>query len=284
MVVPGPDSDTIYLHGKFGSQSGKAFLDTSEMQIFHWTDTLVTAHLLPFFVGAKAECGPVTVNVNGMVSNARILSMGWVQGNIFPPGDTIIQHGNFFNNYWRYDFHSFFLNHKGITKLVVPMNTGKAIFDFLNHKVNINVGGDLEILLDSNYDFPTEGYYWYRPGFPNSWVHYGLSYGCLAPIDARISYREFLSVKEEDNLALLLSCFPNPSSKELNIVYSLPEHGSARIIFYDLEGRVIRESVNGVDAGGHQLQWDVSQIPSGSYVLGLVTEKERKTQIIQIVH
>ncbi|MFI5263493.1 MAG: T9SS type A sorting domain-containing protein [Candidatus Kapaibacterium sp.] len=282
MVVPGPDSDTIYLHGKFGSQPGKAFLDTSEMQIYRWTDTLVTAHLLPFFVGSKAECGPVTVNASGIVSNARILSIGWVQGNTFPYGDTLIQHGNFFNNYWRYDLHSFFLNHKGVTKLAVPMNMGTAIFDFQRHIVEIN--NDLQIALDSNFDFPSEGYYWYRPGYPNLWVHYGLSYGCSAPIDARKSFKEFLSVKAGDDPAFSFTSYPNPSSKEINIAYSLPDRANAKIILYDLEGRVIRENASDVNEGEHNLKWDISQCPSGSYVLGLVTEKERKTQIIEIMH
>ncbi len=87
-----------------------------------------------------------------------------------------------------------------------------------------------------------------------------------------------------NNAGLSLSAFPNPSSKEFNIVYTLPDRENARIALYDLEGRVIRESVNDVDAGEHSLRWDISQLPSGSYVLGLVTNRESKTRIVTIIH
>ncbi len=281
VTVPGLN-DTIYVHGKFGTQKGKVFLDTSEMQIYKWTDTIITAQLLPFIIGDRAGCGPITVSVNGMISNARILSMGWVQGNIFPPGDTLIYHSTPFNCLWRYDFHSFFLNHKGITKLAVPTTTGNAIFDFQQEKVDINY--DLQILLDSNYNLPSvAGYSWYRPSHLSSWYYYELNYGCSAPIDTRRSYREFLSVKAVDHGALSLICFPNPTSKDLNISYSLSQRGNARLILYDLEGRVIRESATDAEAGEQVMKWDMSQVASGSYVLGLVIGGETKFQIVKVM-
>jgi hypothetical protein len=89
-------------------------------------------------------------------------------------------------------------------------------------------------------------------------------------------------VKGKDNFSTF-SCFPNPSSKQLTILYSIPADGNARIILYDLTGRIIREStVNTV--GENRLNWDVSQIPSGSYVVGLATGKESRSQLVSIVH
>jgi hypothetical protein len=84
--------------------------------------------------------------------------------------------------------------------------------------------------------------------------------------------------------SLSLSFFPNPSSKELNSSYSLPGNSNARIILYDLQGRVIRETANYSEVGEHQMKWDVSQLASGSYILGLITDKERKAEIVSIVH
>ncbi len=86
-----------------------------------------------------------------------------------------------------------------------------------------------------------------------------------------------------NNSKLALSSFPNPTSKELNIPYVLPERGNARLILYDLEGRIIRENRIDAGVGEHLLKWDVSRLPSGSYVLGLVTKKETKSEIVQII-
>lgn len=282
MVVPGPDNDTIYIYGKFGIQSGKAFLDTAEMKVYLWTDTIVSAHLPPLFVGNNPSCGPVLVNVNGLVSNTRILDMGVVTGNVFFGGDTLIDHSTNFNNYWRYDLHSFFLNRKGIDTVVVPTNYRNSTYDFLNDNVNFDVGHTLIIPLDKNYYFPNGVNYYYSVyGYE---IRYEVIVYCSAPLDARLFFRGFNSVNQTIELPFSFSAFPNPSSKELNIIYSLPSRENVRIILYDLEGNVIRESVNEADGGEHSLKWDTSELPSGSYVLGLVTSLGSKSQIVTIIH
>jgi len=219
------------------------------------------------------------------VSNTRILDIGWVQGYIFWNGDTLISHGTGFSEYWRYDFNSFFLNHKGTAKLTIPTNMRNSIYDFLHNKANLDVGVDLQIPLDSNYYFPSSGYgYKYKPNYSYE-VRYGLFYYCSAPLDSRIFFRGgFTDVKALNNNIFSLVSYPNPSSKELNISYTLTQNDNAKILLYDLEGRMIRESLEDVDAGEHVMKWNVSQLQSGSYVLGLVTEKERKSLIIQITH
>lgn len=89
-------------------------------------------------------------------------------------------------------------------------------------------------------------------------------------------------VKAKNNSALTLSSYPNPSSNELNISYSLPENGYARIILYNLQGNVIRENI--ANGSENQLKWNISDLPNGSYILGLISDKRQKTEIIKIVH
>jgi hypothetical protein len=199
--------------------------------------------------------------------------------------DSSVQHSTISDRYWRYDFHSFFLNHKNTEKLIVLFEEqGNSEYDFVARTATFNVGVPVIVSLDSNYYLPNiKG--WYSPSFGNSYaVDYQIEDGCSAPLDARIAFRASSSVKVDDNYPFSISCFPNPSSKELNISYSLPENGNARIILYDLQGRVIRETTNNVGIGEHQIKWDVSQIPSGSYILGVITDKERKVEIINIIH
>ncbi|MEP7233997.1 MAG: T9SS type A sorting domain-containing protein, partial [Ignavibacteriota bacterium] len=89
-------------------------------------------------------------------------------------------------------------------------------------------------------------------------------------------------VRAENKFPLTLSPYPNPASMELTIPYTLPEQGNARLLLYNLEGRIIRESR--IDSDTYELKWDISDLPTGSYVLVLMAEKETKTQIVKIMH
>jgi hypothetical protein len=91
-------------------------------------------------------------------------------------------------------------------------------------------------------------------------------------------------VKENNFSSLSLSSFPNPSSKELNIIYTLPINESARIILYDLTGKIIREGICSIESGEHQIAWDISDLANGNYILGLITAAEKRSQIIVIAH
>jgi hypothetical protein len=93
---------------------------------------------------------------------------------------------------------------------------------------------------------------------------------------------KLFGVKENSTIKLSISSYPNPSTKELHISYTLPKNENAKFILYDLEGRIIRQTA--AKPGKNILQWDVSNIPNGSYILSLIAEKEQKSQIIKIIH
>jgi hypothetical protein len=92
------------------------------------------------------------------------------------------------------------------------------------------------------------------------------------------------NVNERFSSSLALSVFPNPSGNDLNISYSFPDKENAKLILYDLTGKIIREQVITSDAYTYSEKWDVSKLPSGSYILGLSTVKESKSKVILVSH
>lgn len=89
-------------------------------------------------------------------------------------------------------------------------------------------------------------------------------------------------VKEKNNSILILSSYPNPSSNELNISCTLPSMSPARILLYNLQGNVCREST--VTGSDNVIKWNISDLANGMYILGLITEFERITKMVTVLH
>jgi hypothetical protein len=55
----------------------------------------------------------------------------------------------------------------------------------------------------------------------------------------------------------LLQCYPNPFNQSTTIEYYLPTMADAKLAIFDLQGRLVRELINGShSAGYHKLNWD----------------------------
>lgn len=83
-----------------------------------------------------------------------------------------------------------------------------------------------------------------------------------------------LAVTEKEANSHALSAYPNPATKELTISHT---SGRAKqVVMYNMTGALIRSGVV------HRVTtWDVSALPSGSYMLGIPGEV---MQIMQVVH
>jgi hypothetical protein len=80
------------------------------------------------------------------------------------------------------------------------------------------------------------------------------------------------------------SIYPNPASKGLNISYLLPPNEGVRITLYDLQGRVIQEVLQNADPDRHFVKLDVSNLPNGTYIAGIITKEDRKTFTVEVIH
>ncbi len=245
MLLHNPDADTIFLYGKFGTVSGKVFLNDSSLQIFSWTDTLIAAKILPLFIGNQSSCGSITVTVAGIQSNSRSLEMGVISGAVYST-DTLDIHSSPFNVYWRYDFQSFFLNHSA-KKISVPMSDGIAEFDFQNRKVYLHNG--LVISLDSNYSLPSSGRY------QNAILYkYRVIMYCNTPDDAKKSFQGWLGVNSGETLIPICNIFIND---KLTIV-----HGT-NLSCYDLLGR--KQPIEFLGSDGTSSTYSLRSLRPGVY-------------------
>ena len=88
-------------------------------------------------------------------------------------------------------------------------------------------------------------------------------------------------IEEGTNLPefVLHSPYPNPFSSSLGVSYSLPESMHVSLSVYDITGRLVGELEDSVlEAGEHSSTWEPDELPSGCYVIRLVTEQGIETQ------
>ena len=94
--------------------------------------------------------------------------------------------------------------------------------------------------------------------------------------------RSFVGLKEEANVLLALSVFPNPSTHELTLI--IPKNGgSIKSEIIDVQGKVVlsKELINNSEiVNQHHL--DVSSLAKGLYILNLSTVSGKQTLKISI--
>ncbi len=330
----------LHIYGSFGATLGKVTIDSVNMTLKSWTDSLITTSIPDT---GRGSAGPVIVENNiGLRSSQRLISM-WKGSWTFSEMrrlSRLYNNGYGINFTLRMDIHSILKNHTTSLRMFIPhigsnvLGTEEIDYFFICdqfHQTYATVP-----LRDTILPY-TQGFECQAKYFPDSNLFelliknvrgiIGTFDSCSKSIPYEYSVSDFIvSIPLDSTLHILpkisqitwgagfyvdtyitsavvplflpfqksevfqknapsfFSCFPNPTSKELNISYSLTEHGNARLILYDLEGRIIRENKVDAGVGEHLLKWDVSQLPTGSYVLGLVTEKETKSEIVKIIH
>jgi hypothetical protein len=83
----------------------------------------------------------------------------------------------------------------------------------------------------------------------------------------------------------LLGTYPNPARRQATVRYALPKslEGEVKMQLFDVLGRQVRAMRPSADAGRHEIQLDVSTLPSGLYVLRLTAGSAVKTQRMTVV-
>jgi hypothetical protein len=68
-----------------------------------------------------------------------------------------------------------------------------------------------------------------------------------------------------------LSTFPNPGSNNNTIRYSVDAPSQVKIVVYDMQGRLVKMLTDkNHEAGVYNVQWDMSKLSSGTYVVTAV--------------
>ncbi|HEY6171994.1 MAG TPA: T9SS type A sorting domain-containing protein, partial [Candidatus Kapabacteria bacterium] len=80
--------------------------------------------------------------------------------------------------------------------------------------------------------------------------------------------------KPNSNNSLTISTYPNPTTKELTISHTSGQ--AERVVMYDMTGTLVKSDVVSSEA-----MWDVSALPSGSYMLGIPGGKMHVVQVVK---
>jgi len=93
-----------------------------------------------------------------------------------------------------------------------------------------------------------------------------------------------LGMNEYSNKGLsLLGTYPNPAGDFTNIRYRLEQASSVSIRVFDLEGRIIYESVANLLPGEYTAEVDLKNIPSGNYYYSVKTNVSILTSRFSVV-
>ena len=68
----------------------------------------------------------------------------------------------------------------------------------------------------------------------------------------------------------------------LDVNYVLPQAGDVRISLVSIKGTSVKQFKGRLGAGGHSLQWDVAQIPAGTYLVAVRTGSSLDYRVVKI--
>ncbi len=78
--------------------------------------------------------------------------------------------------------------------------------------------------------------------------------------------------------------YPNPFNPVTTITFDLPEATHTRLEVFDMLGRMIDVPVNeSLRAGSHSVQFDASELSSGTYIYRILTDQGQLTRLMQLV-
>lgn len=109
---------------------------------------------------------------------------------------------------------------------------------------------------------------------------------CFSPtqIDNSLFNNSFLMIQAVDLKSNILSSYPNPFNPQTNIQYFVNIAGPVRVEVFDVLGRSVRLLTQGeYEVGSHQIQFDGSGLPSGSYYVKFVSVEGSHTIKINLL-
>jgi hypothetical protein len=92
-------------------------------------------------------------------------------------------------------------------------------------------------------------------------------------------------VEENENIFSSATLFPNPTTNNSRIGYSIKKEGPVSIVITDMEGRVIASGNEGIKAeGNYQYDLNTENFSNGIYFVTLVSGEQKITQKLSVAH
>jgi len=115
-------------------------------------------------------------------------------------------------------------------------------------------------------------------------VNYNTTGGLIGATARLTSDAPIAEVAELPSLFALAGNYPNPFNPETTLRFEVPASAHVKLVVYDLLGRQVRVLVDGTrEAGTHEVIFEASNLPSGTYLVQLVTPAGNFVQTMQLV-
>ncbi len=83
---------------------------------------------------------------------------------------------------------------------------------------------------------------------------------------------------------LLHSIYPNPATRSVSLPFMLSSAGHVQITFQDMLGRVVAMPVDSfLPAGEHRSIFNTTLLPSGTYIVRMLTERGQQSRLMQVI-
>ncbi len=102
--------------------------------------------------------------------------------------------------------------------------------------------------------------------------------------DGSFAFSQGVELSWEKRPGHSLLAYPNPASTELNMVFSAAEPADAALLLRNAMGQVLRREIRRYPEGRVQVRWDVSDLPSGVYVLSLRVSGKTEEVWVRVLH
>ena len=107
---------------------------------------------------------------------------------------------------------------------------------------------------------------------PGGWNEYDVNISDHRPVAIKFTPQQGLQVAGLYSPELACINYPNPFNPITTIQYELPQRSDVQITIYDLLGREVTMLVSETqDAGYKSIQWNASNVPSGTYFYQIKT-------------
>lgn len=166
----------------------------------------------------------------------------------------------------------------GITTIQLPtpvtLEAGKMYFTMLRTSQTATEKLAIKTSAKGDQDFSTVCY---GPFGENDAVNYFVGWG-VAPA-VKLNFNPVVGINETNGNVAISQVYPNPTSGETTINYSIANAENVKVLVVDVTGKVVKTVENGLQlAGDHSVSFDAAGLASGAYYVNIVTEASTVTQ------
>ena len=102
-------------------------------------------------------------------------------------------------------------------------------------------------------------------------------------LDGSASLTDPVTVQRSADDLELLKTFPNPARSQVTVRFAVPERQTVALRLYDVMGRQVQILNSGKREGRHEMQVEVSRLPSGTYFLQLQAGKQTRVRRLTVI-